>query len=317
MFKQTPIDFRGPGWLEDLNRNPPKEGAGCGRLVFLVLAGVIVLGLLCMGIMAVIQQSQPPAVAATGDPASLTLVGTSPAMVEFRSQPLDDWSLTGTALAVATASPTLDYCYFLTPSPTASSTPLPITPDAWALTGTAYALETGTPTGTPLPTQAPPRAWCDFATEAAPVMAVSSEAAPLVATALPTSSPTATQEPTHTPHPPTEQPTAPRQSAPVLQAPAQPVIIVQTQVQVVIQTSVVIQPDVRIITATPLPPTATATPSPTATETATETPTLTPTETATETPSPTATETATETPTLTPTQTATETPTETPEGEPL
>jgi hypothetical protein len=316
MFKQTPIDFRGPGWLEDLNRNPPKEGAGCGRILLLLVVGLGVIAATCGGLIWFIQSRGGKTTAA--DAAMLTLVGSPAATMQFgAAMTLDDWSLTGTAMALATSSPTLDYCYFLTPSPVPSSTPLPITPDAWALTGTAFKLATGTPTGTPLPTQAPPRAWCDFATADPGATAAATAAAPLVMTATPTSSPAPTLEPTNTPRPPTDQPAAPRQSAPVQQAPAQPVIVVQTQVQVVVQTSVVIQPEVRIITATPLPPTSTLTPSPTATvtltPTLTETPTATATatETPTETATPTATETATETPTLT------ETPTETPEGEPL
>lgn len=69
---------------------------------------------------------------------------------------LDDWSIYGTEIALATASPTPDYCWFLTPSPTPLPT-LPYTPDAWQLQGTAIFL---TENPQPSPTALPPRELC-------------------------------------------------------------------------------------------------------------------------------------------------------------
>jgi hypothetical protein len=321
MLRKTPIDFHGPGWLEDLNRNPPKEATGCGRIIVLCLVGIGVIAAMCGGLVWFIQSRGGKA----ADPAMLTLVGTPPATVEFHAgAALDDWSLTGTALALATASPTLDYCYFLTPSPTATNTPLPITPDEWAMTGTAFKLATGTPTGTPLPTQAPPRAWCDLQTATftpfplpqLPAAETTAEpAAPLVPV-LPTSTPVLTVTATLYPAIDTLVQNPPRQSQPVQPpaAPAQPetILIVQTQVVVVYQTAAPAPTRLVIVTATYTPTfTATATYTPTATETPTETYTPTPTATETETP------TATATPTETLEPTATTVPTEVPAEIPL
>ena len=54
---------------------------------------------------------------------------------------VDSWGATGTALLYITASPTLDYCWWQTPSPTPTST-LPFTPDSWGATGTAIYMAT-------------------------------------------------------------------------------------------------------------------------------------------------------------------------------
>jgi hypothetical protein len=70
---------------------------------------------------------------------------------------LDAWALYGTEIALATASPTPDYCYWLTPSPTPLPT-LPYTPDAWQLQGTAVFLTENPPQP---PTPLPPRELCN------------------------------------------------------------------------------------------------------------------------------------------------------------
>ena len=74
----------------------------------------------------------------------------------------DAWGMTGTALAhmtaspTPTASPTLDYCWWETPSPTPSPT-WPYTPDSWGATGTAI-YQADHPYQTP--TLQPPRELC-------------------------------------------------------------------------------------------------------------------------------------------------------------
>ena len=283
-----PIIYRAPGYQVDLDRLQPVRGAGCGRVLLLLLAAGSILSLVCGGLYLFVRsQTMPPE---TEMP--LTLAPSRVPVTATLAPVLDSWSLTGTALIYATASPTLDYCYFLTPSPVPTLTPLPVTPDAWALQGTAYALETGTPTFTPypLPTQQPPRAWCDlvltptFTPFALPqsIAEATQEAAP-----PPTSTPKLpTKEPTLTPFPEIKIPDTHEQPAPVQSSRnvnvPDPVIIVQTQVRVIHETAAPPPPAVTelvVVTAT-LTPTFTATP----TETATDTPTETPTETATDTP---------------------------------
>jgi hypothetical protein len=72
---------------------------------------------------------------------------------------IDEWSATGTALYLQTVPATIDYCFWLTPTPTFTPT-LPYTPDAWQATGTAIYEATFPPI---LPTNTPdvPRAWCN------------------------------------------------------------------------------------------------------------------------------------------------------------
>jgi hypothetical protein len=322
---QTPITFVPPGYQPDLDRLPPKEGAGCGRYLILGGLGVLVICFIISSLATLVSGQQPPT--PTEAPTVLTLVPMSE--IEATDEPtststsiptLDSWSLTGTALMLVVASPTLDYCWRLTPSPMPSVTAIPITPDAWALQGTAIALQTGTPTFTPMPTQAPPRAWCDFATVTPaftpyPLLPLEATAESTELVMPPQPGMVATRLlPTLTPLPslnnlykPGDAPST--YNGPVNQPTPLPQIIVQTSLpQIIVQTREVQVQNVLIVTATT---------APTQTETPTFTPTLTETPTATETPSPTPTFTETPTPSPsptdepTPTLTPTETPTET------
>lgn len=243
---------------------------------------------------------------------------------------MDDWSATGTALYHLATTPTPDYCWFLKPSPTATVTQIPVTPDEWALQGTAFALQTGTPTYTPQPTQEPPRTLCDYVATATftpfvierdtPVVT----ALPQVVTVQPALVPSATPLPNLSTLVPQAQ--AQQQSSQPLPATPLPRVIVQTSEpqiiyqtsapQIVVQTSapqIIIQEvqNVVVVTATQLPTeTDAASHTPTATETGTPTETASPTPTETATPVPSAT--PTETPTLTASPSATATPTVTP-----
>src|SRR5262245_20594959 len=216
---QTPVTYRPPGYQLDLDRIPPKSGTGCGRIALLGIVGIVTLILTCGGIYAAVKaMTQQP----QSETQRLTLAPTrSPAPTATAALTLDAWSLTGTALIFAAASPTTDYCWFLRPSPIPSFTPVPVTPDAWALQGTAYALQTGTPAFTPYPTQPPPRAWCDMETAtftpyplpALPVKAeTTEEAAPVRMPPTPQPRPTEPQNPTSTLFPSldvySQQPTA-------------------------------------------------------------------------------------------------------------
>ncbi|MDX2137939.1 MAG: hypothetical protein SF123_07565 [Chloroflexota bacterium] len=275
------------GYQPELDRTPPRGATvDGGRIVMLLGIGLAVIAATFI----ILSGS-----AFGGSPSATPTILPTPTQTETptATATLDSWSATGTALAAATITPTLDYCWWLTPQPTASLTPLPleITPDAWALTGTAVYLETGTPTHTPSPTQAPPRAWCNFTTATLTPLPLgtqptaTSSATPTL-TRLP---PTATLIPTTTLFPTFP----PRDAAPVVPAPlptSLPIIPPPPMVQPT-------QPPV-IITATSLPtepPTATLTSTATATLTATSTATYTPTETATATSLPTETPTATAT----------------------
>lgn len=337
-----PIDFVPPGYMVDLDRRPP-QGASCGRVLFLVLLGLIFCGLIGFGVgYAVLQQarSKPnfdftPVVSADAATFNAIVLSDIPS-----ATPLDAWALTGTALLHITASPTPDYCWFLTPSPQPTNTPLPVTPDAWGIKGTEIALETGTPTFTPYPTQPFPKAWCDtvIPTSAAATAtftpyqirktdeeATEESAAPgafiPAATRTTPATPTATALPalflpssgngsgTSNNEAPRYVPAQPQQQPQTIVITAPPVMVIATQIVVITQAPIVITEAalVQIVTATPTEtPTATSTETATATETATTTPTETPT----------ATDAPTETPTLTATETPTVTPTETPTNEP-
>lgn len=301
---QTPVTHVAPGYFPDLDRLPPSSSSGCGRIVMILLAGIFAIIVICGGTMILVSSAfaKPPET-----PTPLTLVplgqdeplGTLPTSLptEIATQTLDAWSMTGTALAFAVASPTLDFCWHLTPSPAPSETPFPVTPDSWALTGTAVALSTGTPTNTPYPTQAPPKAWCDFITATfTPFPLPTIDPSMITATGTPTIAPTRTPAPpptaTYFPAIQEVQPQQPAQYVPPAATQA-PVIIVHTAAPIQIT---VIKLVTAIPSRTPVPTaTSTATETPTTTPTATETPTLTPTATATATPTPTSTPTATET----------------------
>jgi len=149
------------GYQIDLDRQPPTAGGGCsGSMVYglsfliALVGGAIILARSVLGGTPT-QPATPPTLQ------ELAIVGTlTPAPTNSEAFPtLDDWSLTGTALVFVAASPTPDYCFWLTPT----STPVPTliyTPDAWQATGTALYLATNPPqTATPTPDY--PRAWCN------------------------------------------------------------------------------------------------------------------------------------------------------------
>ena len=302
-----PIVYRAPGYQVDLDRLQPVRGASCGRVAVLLLSFSGIVILICGGVFAFVRAQTAP----KQDPVVLTLVaGDAPSRIVIQTHtpkpPLDAWSLTGTALVLATASPTLDYCWWQTPTAVPSPVGLAVTPDAWALQGTAYALETGTPTFTPMPTQPPPRAWCDLITPtftpfplpAAARSESTQEPAPPLPTQPPPTARPPTREPTNTPFPDITIPERQQSYQPQQPAPAAPVVVVQTQVVVVVQTAAPAPAvtEIVIVTATHTPTfTATATATPTESETPTETPTATPSETPTETPTETASPTATAT----------------------
>jgi hypothetical protein len=278
-----PIIYRAPGYQVDLDRLQPIRGAGCGRVVLLFAAAGSILAVVCGGVYMMFRSQTTPAESVT----ILTLVPSSTPLTSTPTPPpLDSWSLTGTALLFAIASPTIDYCWFLTPTPVPTFTPLPVTPDAWALQGTAYALQTGTPTTTQIPTQSPPRAWCDLqptATTTPPVTATKAETTEEPVAVRYTPAPKPIEKPVAASTPITA-PDSYQQPAQYSQ-PAQPQVVVQTRV--IVQTAAppvaTQRPVMIVVTATPQP---TATP----TETPTETPTDVPTETPTETPAPLATQ---------------------------
>jgi hypothetical protein len=339
LANETPITISPPGHMPELDRIPHSNRAGCGRIAgLLVLFGLILIVSVFIAARVLGEQSsEAPAltVEAITRPPTMIYEATEE-ITEAPATPTPDaWDLTGTAIRLATQTPTLDYCWWLTPSPTATTTPvrIDVTPDAWDLTGTAIKLATGTPTATLTATHPPPRAWCDFVTPTLTPLPLISRFGPSEVTdeALPPGvqyliSPTLAPTNTATPRPPTTYPpiqlaTSAPPAAPVVPTaiPPIPATIIPPQLTIQPPPTTII-----IVTATLTPTetatltqTASATPTPTDTETPTATPTetasatatetasatLTPTETPTETPSPTATD--TETPTATPTATGT------------
>lgn len=273
----------------------------------ILLAGIFAVIVVCGGTLVLVSSAfaKPPET-----PTPLTLVplgqderplSATPIPTQIATQTLDAWAMTGTALAFAEASPTLDFCWHLTPSPVPSETPIPVTPDAWALQGTQTALSTGTPTNTPYPTQAPPKAWCDFITPTfTPFPLPTIDPLMITPSQTPTVAPTRTQAPpptaTYFPVIQEAQPLPMQQYVPPAATQA-PVIIIQTSAPIRVTV-------IKVVTAIP-----SSTPLPTATSTATATPTHTPTVTETPTATATHTPTATETPTSTPTATETLLPT--------
>lgn len=287
-----------PGYSVDLDRlQPSNTGLSCYQTIALFFVVACLCGLITLGIMYLYNTSQPQ-ITPTLNAIPLTLIGNRSNVTPIPpTATIDPWSATGTALFFSTATATLDYCWFLTPSPTATNTQIPVTLDSWGATGTALA---PTIAPTQLPTQQPPKAWCDIAPT--PTLTPFPRLSEITETPTITPTPTATFTAV-----PTLLPTIVLATdRPVQQPVQQPVA--QQQI-VVVQTVVVVNQVV--ITATNLPATntATATNTPTPTETATNTPT--PTETPTATITPTETPTETPTPTATNTPTPTETPTET------
>jgi hypothetical protein len=282
------------GYQPDLDRKPPSEARGCGRIIILMVIGIAVLagtGFVLMN--SVFAGAANVSPTPTPSPFVETLL---PTASPTPSPTLDPWALTGTASFLATVTPTTDYCWFLTPSPTPTATPEFIpTPDAWALEGTRIYLATGTPTMTAYPTQPPPRAWCDLPATATltplPLDGIPTTDPSLL---MPTLIPTTTLFPTF----PARQDPAP---APVVNPPAaNPAPVVNPPAPAPPE------PITVIITATPRP-TNTATASPTMTATASPSPTA----------SPTASSTPTATATSSSTPTATASPTLSPTAQPL
>lgn len=238
-----------------------------------------------------------------------------------------------TATPTSTPSPTIDYCWFLTPTGEPTSTPIVVTPDGAQLRATAEAALTGTPTPTPTSTAPPPLALCDqmfvmtlnapsqttqvLESEMTVDPSVTDEIVYGAIGTLPPITPPATWTPL--PQVVVEQP--PRveyrtEYVYVTSEPPRPQTVVITAPPVQIQVPV-------IVTATfTITPTASLTPSPTPTETPSSTPTLTETPSATPTATPSETPTTDPTPTFTPTwtpsptPTATSTPTSTPTESP-
>lgn len=138
-----------PGYNPALNRTPQKGNS------FSCLPLVLVLGLLLVvgagGVMAA-RAAFTPATAAPRP----TIYRTETATI---TPTLDAWAMTGTAMMYITASATLDYCFWLTPTGTFTPT-LEHTPDEWSATGTA-AYEATYPPQTATHTPDVPRVWCN------------------------------------------------------------------------------------------------------------------------------------------------------------
>ena len=317
--RRTNMTVVPPGYAVDLDRNPPGDERGCGRIFILLLLGGGIVALIIWGILAFLQSRNPSPSPISSLSVQVTSVPIAQLIppTESPTATLDSWAVYGTSIALTTATATPDYCWFLTPSPTPSPTSMPVTPDSWGIRGTEIALMTGTPSATPLPTQEFPRAWCNIQVTATftpfPLPSMGQTITPVTSTAIPT----ATNVPP-TPVPPTAIPTVTATKFPDLVLPTQaqptaiPVQVVVTSPPIVVTSPpvVVTSPPV-VITATSAPTvTPTATPSPTVTPTETATATATATATMTTTATATATMTATDTPTETSTATPTETPTE-------
>ncbi|MCL4251792.1 MAG: hypothetical protein KJ065_26945 [Anaerolineae bacterium] len=304
-----PIDFAAPGYQVELNRIPPSGGKGCVRLVFLLLLFIGVIAVAAVVVLRIIngQTIEEPLTPPTLMALDQIVATAAPTATNTPTPTLDAWSITGTALIEQTASPTptltptMDYCWFLTPSPTPAPTLL-ITLDAWQLEGTRVFYETQTPTPMLMPTQQPPRAWCDAQLSATPTFT----ALPLTAVTMQPLQPATARPPrptaTNAPNSlfPTSQPPVVGGSYPTGGSGSGPITVINT--------SEPPPPVIVVITATPAPtltPTRTPSPTNTSTPTASNTPTVTPTATATNTLTATATHTATWT--LTPTNTPTAT----------
>lgn len=219
----TPVHFRPAGTNPALDEIPIRGANLQGKAV----GCVAVLLLLCGGLSAFVlwNSSRAPSTAAVPTLAELP-TETQPPLTNTP----DAWALTGTAIYLATHTPTP------TNTPTATET---FSVDAWAATGTALFYETPTPEPE---TTADPEATVDV-----------SLYMPLV---------TMTPYPTYTPYPPVE----PR----VIERPGERIVVTQqvrvevpqpipvTRIVPVIQTRIVPAPPI-IITAPPTPNDLTAT----------------------------------------------------------
>jgi len=197
----TPVSFFPPGYQPDLDRIPPSGGTSCLRLIIIIIVGIIILiGVGAGAVMFIASRTTGGGITTQPiTPRSATLspmdIGNlvlstverertnAPTATASPTSTLDAWSNTGTAIflathtATATASATMDYCAYLTP--TASPSPTAIyTMDAWQVTGTAIYHETQTPTTTPTITPTAPRAWCDLALDALAYTAAARSATP-------------------------------------------------------------------------------------------------------------------------------------------
>jgi hypothetical protein len=279
-----------PGYDVDLDRNPPTPNPGCSGKLILGVSMLFVIAaaaymLLNSGILGSPQPTMIPVLEAVSE---ITYVPVMPE-TETPAATLDDWSATGTALYLATITPTIDYCHWLTPTATFTPT-LEFTPDSWQATGTAIFYATYPPvTATPTPDF--PHAWCNNIPTFTPTMTpLSLDGLPLSTSEMipPTFTPTMT---------PLSLSMAPSMAAPVPPDAVQPVggAAQSTSQEWTISLPTVGPPFVLptattkpprptvtpwIITATPLTteevtPTATNTETPTATATATATATLT------------------------------------------
>ena len=308
---KTPVTWVAPGEIPELNRMPPGAQRGSTmRLLLMLGAALLLVAGIVYGVYTLWKGGDRNANTVSATTLTLVPTRTIAPSATPTSTP-DAWGRTGTALVLdalnptATPTTTMDYCWFLTPTATATNTAL-YTPDAWGATGTAVWFLTNTPTPSDqTPTSAPPRAWCNdiytptltpFPLRRARTATSESTEEVVFPTMRPPDTPTSTSTILpiiiNTPPPQAQPPVVPPvqpQAQPTSQPPPQNTIIV-------------------IVTATY---TYTHTPTVTATNTATHTATDTPTETATNTETPTDTATATETPTDTASPTDTETPTET------
>ncbi len=282
-IEHQPIDYDP---VEDL-RQPP--GIGAAGIVIAVLLLVAVLGMTAWGVVEAIRQNSPAPVVV-------------PTIMSLPTETL-------TPTISPTPSATMDYCYWLTPSPEPSPT-LAYTPDSWGATGTAVYYATNPPQ---TPTPLPPRELCDNVPTWTPVPDIFVRG--VTATASP--SPTLEVSPAYTLETAVAYTWTPLPTLPQIQPPAQvdPVIVTQPPIVITSPPVIITLPPpppeqiIIVITATFMPPTETFTPTATFTPTHYEPlPTSSPTPTFTFAPTETLTPTPTETPTPTPTHTETITP---------
>lgn len=165
----------------DLDRVPAQPAGGCGALL-LVICGLI--GLAGGGLWLLTSQAAAQ-LPATETAIPLETLTASPTFTDSPTQTLDAWDMTGTAYAMATVSPTVDYCFWLTPT----VTPLPTVAvvDDWMATGTAI-YEATHPYQSPTPTPDVPRAWCNTIPSDTPT--VTPTETPGAPTLIPTEQPT-------------------------------------------------------------------------------------------------------------------------------
>jgi hypothetical protein len=163
------------GYQPDLDRLPPRSyGCGCTSGIVILVLALIASG--AFGVLFVMNAPSPATSAMEITPATSTDEPTS-----AQTATLDDWSATGTALYLKTVVPTVDYCFWLTP--TATTATLVYTPDAWQATGTAIYLATN-PHVPPTSTPDIPRVWCNNIPSPTPTLT------PLSLSALSTETPT-------------------------------------------------------------------------------------------------------------------------------